>query len=182
MFKQSSQWLGLAAVCALAFGCIPVKDLEDAWAFSEMDAALSGQWVGENDTDTRIAFIETDQGYQVTSGTTGLDGGVKSFTVGEHKFVVVAQLRAAILGFDNVDADMKSGNLLRYTVVDGKLTMYQMDQDALERAIKAGDVPGEALEDESPTLLTLDDASLAWLEKVSAQDNGWTETVYVRPE
>lgn len=157
-----------------------MKDLEDAWAGGELDDALSGQWVEENNEGGRVTFVKTDAGYHITSGTSGLEGAVKSIAVGEHTFIIVAQLRAAVLGFDQVDDGKKSGSLLRYAVADGKLTVYQMDQDTLEAAIKAGDVPGEALEDEAPTLLTLDDASLAWLAKVSAQDAGWSKTVYVK--
>lgn len=178
--KQNGLWLGLAAVCVFACGCIPVKNLEKAWGEGTVDEALSGQWVGENDEDTKIAFIMTDQGYQITSGTTGLDGGVKSLTVGGHKFIIVAQLQAAVLGFDQVEDDTKSGNLLRYTIEGNKLSVYQFDQDTLEKAIKGGKVPGEANEDESPTLLELDDATKKWLTEVSAQDAGWSKTVYVR--
>ena len=178
--QKSGMWLGLAAVCVFAAGCIPVKNLEKAWDQGGVDEALNGQWVGENDEDSKIAFVMTDQGYQITSGTTGLDGGVKSLTIDGHKFIIVAQLQAAVLGFDQVEADMKSGNLLRYTVEGGKLTVYQYDQDTLERAIKAGKVPGEANEDESPTLLELDDATKKWLAEVSGQDAGWSKTVYVR--
>ncbi|MEM1355587.1 MAG: hypothetical protein AAGC44_12335 [Planctomycetota bacterium] len=178
--QQPVFWLGLAALCVFAAGCIPVKNLEKAWADAEVDEQLTGQWVGENDEDSKLAFIMTDQGYQITSGTTGLDGGVKSFTVGGHQFIIVASLQAAVLGFDQVDEDSKSGNLLRYTVQDGKLSVWQYDQDTLEQAIKAGDVPGEALEDEAPTLLELDDQTMAWLAEASDVDEGWSKTVYVR--
>lgn len=180
--KQSAMWLGLAAVCVLACGCIPVKNVEKAWGEAGVDEALTGQWVGERDKDSKLAFVMTDKGYQITSGTTGLDGGAKSFTADGHKFIIVAQLQAAVLGFDQVEDDMKSGNLIRYTLEEGKLTVYQFDQDALEAAIKAGKVPGEANEDESPTLLELDAATKKWLAEVSAQNAGWSETVYVRRE
>ncbi len=172
--------LGLGTACLLMAGCIPVKNLESAWGEGEADARLAGQWVGTADSSDRVAFVATDHGYQITSSTSGLEGGAKTVTAGEHQYLMVVQLSAAVLGFDQVDDDMKSGNLVRYAVDGDELTIYQYDQEALGQAIEAGSVPGEALEDEAPTLLELDEQSLEWLASVGSEDAGWSATGYQR--
>ena len=172
--------VGAAAVCLLLSGCIPVKNLEKAWGEGEADSQLAGQWVGTSDSSDRVAFVATDQGYQITSSTSGLEGGAKTITAGEHSYLMVVQLSAAVLGFEQVDDDMKSGNLVRYAVDGDELTIYQYEQEALGQAIESEAVPGEALEDEAPTLLELDEKTLEWLASVGDKDAGWSATGYQR--
>lgn len=171
----------LAAVLLLLIpGCIPVKDVSRGWAMAEPDEALSGRWAGKSNPSDTVAFAMTDADFLVTSGSSGLDGAVRTLELGGHQFMIVASLRPALEGFEEVDDYNKSGNLLRYTLVDDTLTIYQFDSSALEAAIDAGEVNGINNEDEATTVLELDDDTLGWLEDVADDDAVWSETVYVR--
>lgn len=174
------RFLAAAALLLLIAGCIPVKDVSRGWAMGAADEALSGRWVGKNNDSETVAFAMTDADCLVTSGSSGLEGGVRTIELGEHKIMIVAGLRPALEGFDAVDEDSRSGNLLRYTLVDNTLTIYQFDSTALENAIDNGEVDGIHNDDEATTLTELDDATLDWIEEVSGDDAMWTETVYVR--
>ena len=172
----------LAATATALFitGCIPVKDVSRGWDMGAPDEGLVGQWVGKNsDTDT-VAFAMTDADFLVTAGSSGLEGGVRTIELGEHKFMIIAGLRPALEGFDTMDESSKSGNLLKYTIVDGTLTIYQFDSSTLETAIDNGDVEGIHNDDEATTLLELDDATLDWIESIADDDDAWSDTVYVR--
>jgi len=169
----------LAAMCLMFVGCIPVKNVEKAWKNAKADEALVGQWVGKNDSDTKVGFVKTDQDFLITSGTSGLEGGCRSVETNGHKYIVVAKLRAAVLGFDQVDADTKDGTLLRYKVEGDKLTMYTYSDDLIKAAVKAGKVPGEIDENDSATLTELDAATIKWLGEI-ADGQGWDAQEYKR--
>jgi hypothetical protein len=171
-----------AALLVLVVGCIPVKDVSRGWAMAEPDEALNGRWVGKFNTSDTVAFAMTDADFLVTSGSAGLDGAVRTLQVGDHRYLIVAGLRAALEGFEEMDDFSKSGNLLRYTLADDTLTIYQFDSTALENAIDNGDVAGINNEEESTTVLALDDDTIDWLEDVAGDDDLWTETVYVRKD
>ena len=180
--KLATTALAATATALFITGCIPVKDVSRGWDMGAPDEGLVGKWVGKNsDTDT-VAFAMTDADFLVTAGSSGLEGGVRTIELGEHKFMIVAGLRPALEGFDTMDEDSKSGNLLKYTIVDGTLTIFQFDSSALETAIDNGDVEGIHNDDEATTVLELDDATLAWLEDVAEDDAVWSDTVYVRQE
>lgn len=165
----------LAGITLLASSCIGVKDVEETWNKSKADAELLGTWKGNG--DARCAFVKTDQDYFVTSGTNGLEGGCKSFEANGHKYVIVASLKASLLGFGTMDADSKNGTLLRYKVDGDTLRMYSFDGNKLKEAIKAGKVPGEVDENDSAQLSKLDEATIKWLGE-AAEGDGWDEQVY----
>ena len=168
----------LLGACLLLAGCIPVKNVEKAWNDAKADEALVGVWV--QDGDGIVGFVNTDKGFLVTSGSSGLEGGCKSFTTNGHNYIIVAQFRAAILGFENVDDDTKDGTLLRYKIDGDKLTLYTYDQEKLNAAIKDKKVPGEMDENDSGKLLELDAATKAWLGAIADQEEGWTTQEYKR--
>ena len=175
---QLKNTLLMLAGCLLLAGCIPVKNVEKAWKDAEADEALIGTWV-QGDSGM-VGFVNTDQGFLVTSGTSGLEGGCKSVTTNGHSYIIVAEFRAAILGFDNVDEDNKSGTLMRYKIEGDKLTLYTYDQEKLEAAIKAKKVPGEIDENDSGELLELDAATLKWLGDIADEKDGWDVQEYKR--
>ncbi|MEO0474384.1 MAG: hypothetical protein AAF085_00245, partial [Planctomycetota bacterium] len=165
----------LFAGCVLLTGCIPVKNVEKAWKDAKADEALVGTWT-QGDSGM-VGFVNTDKGFLVTSGTSGLEGGCKSVTTNGHNFIIVAQFRAAILGFENVDDDTKDGTLMRYKIEGESLKLYTYDQEKLNAAIKAKKVPGEMDENDSGKLLELDAATLKWLGEIADQEEGWDEQV-----
>lgn len=175
-FKHAALLLAMATLLA---GCIPVKNVEEAWNNAGADEALAGTWVGKNDGESMVGFVKTDQDFLVTSGTSGLEGGCRSFETNGHKYIIVAQFRAAILGFDKVEDDSKEGTLLRYKIDGDTLTLYTYNQDKLNTAVKDGKVPGDLDENGSAKLKELDDATIQWLGKI-ADGEGWDVQEYKR--
>jgi len=169
--------LTLAALSLLAVSCIGVENVEETWNKSKGDADLVGLWEGNN--DSKCSFIKTDQDYLITTGTNGLEGGCKSFDVNGHKYVIVASLKASLLGFGDMEADSKNGTLLRYEVKGDTLKMYSYNGDKLKEAIKAGKVKGEVDENDSAKLKVLDADTIKWLGE-AAEGLGWDEQVYKR--
>ena len=169
----------LLAACLLLGGCIPVKNVEKAWNNAKADDALAGNWV-EKGGDGMVGFAKTDQGYLVTSGTSGLEGGCRSIETNGHTYIIVAKFRAAILGFDNVDDDTKDGTLLRYKLDGDNLTLYTYNQDLINTAVKDNKVPGEFDENDSASLKELDEATLAWLGTIADEEEGWDVQAYTR--
>jgi len=174
----------LAVACLLTVGCIPVKDVEKAWKDAKPDIDLVGTWVGKGDSSSKVGFVKTDKGYLVTSGTSGLEGGCRSIETNGHKYIIVANLRAAVLGFDHVDEDSKDGTLLRYNVEGDKLTLYTYDDERINKAIKQGKVKGEIekLDDGgegAATITELDAATIKWLGEI-ADGPGWDTQEFVR--
>lgn len=170
----------LLAAALLMTGCIPVKNVEKAWKDATVDQNLAGTWVDKNGGDGMVGFVKTDKDFLVTSGTTGLEGGVKTITTNKHNYIIIAKFRAAILGFDNVDGDTKSGTLVRYTIKDDVLTLYTFNQDKLKAALKENKVPGEIDENDSPSLTELDEATLKWLGEIGDEKEGWDPQAYKR--
>ena len=166
----------LAGLCLLSASCIQVDNIENAWKSSKADPELLGAWEGKN--DDLCAFVKTDKDYFVTSGTNGLEGGCKSFDANGSKYIIIASLKASVLGFGKMDADAKDGTLLRYEVKGDKLSMYSLDGNVLKKAVEAKEVPG-TIEDDSAKLNELDEATIKWLGKI-AKGNGWNETLYKR--
>lgn len=166
----------LAALTLIASSCIQVDNVEKAWNDSKADPALLGAW--DDGKGGSCAFVKTEKDYFVTSGTNGLEGCCKSFDADGSKYVIVASLKASVLGFDKQEADAKDGTLLRYEVKGDKLSMYSLDGNVLKKAVEAKEVPG-TIEDDSAKLNELDEATIKWLGKV-AKGNGWKETVYKR--
>ena len=165
----------LAGITVLAASCIQIADVEDAWKDAKADPALLGTWEGEN--DAKCAFVKTEKDYYVTSGTNGLEGCCKSFETNGHKYVIVAPLKASVLGFANVNEDGKNGTLLRYKVDGDILIMYSLDGNKITEAVKAKKVPGEIDENDSGSLTVLDEVTTKWLGEI-ADGDGWTENVY----
>jgi len=158
----------------LAASCIQVENVEEAWNVAKPDEALVGTWQGNGDDLCR--FIKTDEGYLVTSGTNGLEGGCRSFESNGHKFVIISSLKAALLGYGRMEEDGKGGTLLRYTIEAGTLRMYSYDGDKLKEAINGGKVAGK-VEDDSAKLTELDAATIRWLGEV-AGGAGWDPQTY----
>ena len=156
----------LLALALILTGCIPVKNVEKAWKAAKADDALAGTWIDKKGGDGMVGFVKTDQGFLVTSGTSGLEGGCKSIETNGHQYIIVAKLRAAILGFDNVDDDNKDGTLLRYKVDGDSLTLYTYNQDKINAAVKDGKVPGEFDDNDSADLKELDDATIEELRRL----------------
>lgn len=169
----------LLALTLLITGCIPVKNVEKAWNNAKADKALVGTWSLKNG-DGMVGFVKTDQDFLVTSGTDGLEGGCRSITTNGHQYIIVAQFRAAILGFDQVDDDTKDGTLLRYKIEGDNLTLYTYNQDKINAAVKEGKVAGDMDENDSAKLKELDDATIAWLGKIGDEKEGWTAKEYER--
>lgn len=170
--------LMMLAICLFAVGCIPVKNVEKAWKASKADNALVGNWVGKNDSESKVAFVKTDKDFLVTSGTSGLEGGCRTLETNGHKYIIVASLRAAVLGFDEVDDDNKEGTLMRYKIEGDMLTMYTYDSARIKVAVEDNKVPGE-IEDDSAELTELDAATIKWLGEI-ADGPGWDKQEYKR--
>lgn len=169
----------LLAITLILGGCIPVKNVEQAWKDAKADEALVGTWhVAEG--DGKVGFVKTDQDFLVTSGTDGLEGGCRSITTNGHQYIIVAKFRAAILGFEHVEDDSKDGTLLRYQIDGDKLTMYTYNQDLINAAVKENKVPGEMDENDSASLKELDAATIEWLGKIGGEKEGWTAKHYER--
>lgn len=178
-FQAIKPVAALFAVCLFAVGCIPVKNVEKAWNASKADNDLVGSWVGKSDKDSRVGFVKTDKDFLVTSGTSGLEGGCRSVETNGHKYIIVANLKAAVLGFDKVDADSKEGTLMRYKIEGDALTLYTYDSDKITTAIKEKKVPGEIDENDSATLTELDAATMKWLGEI-ADGPGWDKQEFKR--
>jgi len=169
------QTTGLLILSLIVASCIPVKNVEKAWENAKADDALVGTWTG--DQDAMVSFAKTDRGFLVTAGTTGLEGGCKSFEASGHQYLIVASLKASLLGFDAVDEDSKSGTLLRYKVEGDTLKMYSFDGNQLKDAVKAEKVKGIIDDNDSTQLAELDEATIKWLGE-AAEGSGWDEKVY----
>ena len=169
----------MLAACLLLAGCIPVKNVEKAWKNAKADDALAGTWV-QDGGDGMVGFVNTDQGFLVTAGTSGLEGGCRSITTNGHTYIIVAQFRAAILGFENVEDDTKDGTLMRYKLEGDKLTLYTYNQEKLNAAVKDKQVPGEMDENDSAKLSELDAATIQWLGKIADDEEGWDVQTYKR--
>ncbi|MFN3165526.1 MAG: hypothetical protein ACE37H_00515 [Phycisphaeraceae bacterium] len=167
----------LLAACLFAVGCIPVKNVEKAWNSSKADNELVGLWTQEG--DGKVGFVKTDKDFLVTSGTSGLEGGCRSIETNGHKYLIVASLRAAVLGFEHVDADSKEGTLMRYKIDGDTLKMYTYDEGRLKVAIEDKKVPGEIDENDSAQLTELDAATIKWLGEIG-DGPGWDEQTYTR--
>ena len=165
----------LAAITFFASSCIQVDNVQNAWEGSKADPDLLGVW--EDGNGGSCAFVKTEKDYFVTTGTNGLEGCCKSFDAGGSKYVIVAKLGPALLGFDKQDDDNKSGTLLRYEVRGNKLTMYSLDANFVKKAVEAKEVPG-TIEDDSASITELDEATIKWFGKVAKKKEGWSETVY----
>ena len=165
----------LAALTLFASSCIQVENVEKTWNGSKADPELLGTWKG--DGDAICAFVKTEKDYFVTTGTNGLEGCCKSFDAGGSKYVIVASLKASVLGFDKQDADGKSGTLLRYEVKGDKLIMYSLDANVVKKAVKASEVKGY-IEDDNASITELDEATIRWFGKIAKQKEGWSESVY----
>ncbi len=168
----------LFMVCLFAVGCIPVKNVEEAWNASSADEDLIGMWF-QDDGDGKVGFVKTDKDFLVTSGTSGLEGGCRSIETNGHKYIIVAGLRAAVLGFENVDEDSKEGTLLRYKIEGDTLTMYTYDEGRLKVAIEDNKVAGEVDENDSAKITELDEATIQWLGEIG-DGPGWNADVYKR--
>lgn len=173
--QTAKRSLATIVLCLLLAGCIPVKNVEKAWSAGKADKALAGTWVSKSDASEKIGFVLTDKGFLVTSD----NNACRTVQVNGHQFLIFAKMRAAVLGFDQVEDEDKDGTLFRYTVVGDTLTMYILDQDKLKAAVKAKEVAGELDENNSPRLLELDDATLKWLGSV-AGGPGWDKQVYTK--
>jgi hypothetical protein len=171
--------LALLAVCLFAVGCIPVKNVEKAWNSSKADNELAGLWTQKGGGDGKVGFVKTDKDFLVTSGTSGLEGGCRTVETNGHKYLIVASLRAAVLGFDHVDDDNKEGTLMRYKIEGDTLTMYTYDEGRLKVAIEDKKVPGEIDENDSAELTELDAATIKWLGEIG-DGPGWDEQTYTR--
>ncbi|MBX2852166.1 MAG: hypothetical protein KTR15_10510 [Phycisphaeraceae bacterium] len=169
----------MLTTCLLLAGCIPVKNVEKAWKDAKADETLVGIWV-QNDGEGIVGFVNTDKGFLVSSGSSGLEGGCKSFTTNGHNYIIVAQFRAAILGFDNVEDDNKGGTLIRYKIDGDKLTLYTYSQEKLNAAVKDKKVAGEMDENNSASLSGLDAATIEWLGKIADEKEGWDVQEYKR--
>ena len=165
----------VAGACLLAVSCIQVDNVENAWNGSKADPDLLGTW--EDGNGGSCAFVKTEKDYFVTTGTNGLEGCCKSFDAGGSKYVIVADLGPALLGFDKQDDDGKNGTLLRYEVKGNKLSMYSLDANVIKKAVQAKEVKGK-IEDDSATITELDEATIAWFGKMAKKKDGWSETVY----
>lgn len=170
----------LLAIGLLMVGCIPVKNVEKAWKSAKADAGLVGTWVDKDGGDGRVGFVSTDKGFLVTASTSGLEGGCRSITTNGHTYIIVANFRAAILGFDNVEDDSKDGTLLRYKLDGDKLTLYTYDQDSLNAAVKDKKVPGVFDEGDAASLTELDAATIKWLGEIGDDKKGWGPQEYKR--
>lgn len=179
LLRNITKVMALLALGLVVAGCIPVKNAEKAWKASKADNDLAGQWVDKSDSESLVGFIKTDKDFLVTSGTSGLEGGCRTLETNGHKYIIVAKLRAAVLGFENVDDDTKDATLMRYKVDGDTLTLYTFSDDQLKEAVKDKKVPGELDENDSATLSELDDATIKWLGEI-AEKGGWTEQVYKR--
>ena len=168
----------LSVFCLLATGCIPVKNVEKAWKTNKADSGLIGLWTEQGGGEGKVGFVKTDKDFLVTSGTSGLEGGCRSIQTNGHKYIIVASLRAAVLGFDNVEDDEKEGTLMRYKIDGDKLMLYTYDQDRVKQAVEDNKVPG-VIEDDSAELSELDAATIKWLGEI-ADGPGWDEQVYQR--
>lgn len=169
------QTTGLVILSLIATSCIPVKNVEKAWGNAKADEALVGTWTGAQ--NAIVSFAKTDRGFLVTAGTTGLEGGCKSFEADGHHYLIVASLKASLLGFEQVDDDGKSGTLLRYKVEGDILKMYSFDGNQLKAAVEADKVAGVIDENDSTQLTELDEATIKWLGE-AAEGAGWDEKVY----
>lgn len=171
--------LSLMVISLLMAGCIPVKNVQEAWNNAKADQTLIGTWAAESG-DGIVGFVKTDKNFLVTSGTSGLEGGCRSIETHGHKYIIVAQLRAAVLGFDNVDDDTKDGTLIRYEIKGDTLTLYTYNQENLNNAVKNNQVKGELDENDSASLKELDHATIQWLGKIAGKKEGWGIQHYKR--
>lgn len=168
----------LLAIAFILAGCIPVKNVEEAWNDAKADEALVGTWVDGN--EGMVGFVKTDKGFLVTSGSSGLEGGCRSITTNGHSYIIVAKFRAAILGFENVDDDTKDGTLMRYKIDGDTLILYTYNQDKIKAAVEGKKVPGEIDENDSVTVTELDAATIAWLGEIGDEEGSWDEQKYKR--
>lgn len=169
----------LLVLCLLIAGCIPVKNAEKAWKASKPDNDLAGNWVQTGSSDGKIGFVKTDQDFLVTSGTSGLEGGCRTLETNGHKYLIVAKLKAAVLGMDQVGEDERDATLMRYKLDGDTLTLYTYDADRLKVAVQDKKVPG-VIEDDSASLSELDDATIQWLGDIAGEEAGWDTQVYKR--
>ena len=165
----------LAAFTLFAASCIQVDNVENAWEGSKADPELLGAW--DDGKGGSCVFVKTEKDYFVTTGTNGVEGCCKSFDANGSKYVIVASLKASLLGFDKQDADGKSGTLLRYEVKGNKLTMFSLDANVVKKAVEAKEVKG-TIEDDNASITELDEATIAWFGKIAKKKDGWSETVY----
>jgi hypothetical protein len=165
--------------CQFLAGCIPVKNVEKAWKDAKADEALVGTWA-QNDGDGVIGVVNTDKGFLVMSSSDGLEGACRSITTNGHRYIIVAKLRAAIFGFDEVEGDAKDGTLIRYEIDDDKLTLYTYKQAKLDAVVEDKQVPAEMDENNRPTLSELDEATIEWLGKIADDKEGWDVQEYKR--
>lgn len=167
--------LALLAAGLLLTGCIDVKDVVAKWKASKIDPALEGTWEskGDDGKGKKTLFLkQPGDWYLLTSTGDDKAMAVRTFEAGGHKFMIWLPVAQAVIGFDDPNAD-KAGKVVHYTLVDGKLDFFTLNQDNLKEAINAKKVAGEVPAQGAPSLASLDDATCAFLGQEAADKAHW---------
>lgn len=200
-------WLILATAVLSTHGCIPVDDLGQYWVDGKTDPELAGVWrqlgVEHAIDDTYMSFsIDEERGMyrQKNHGTDEEDEdpdfaergfGVRTTQIGNHRFMMLRDEYGQLDAIreepvDESESDDYGGGLQRYTVKDGRLTIYHLDDSHLAEAIRASRVAGHIASGEDPndmtppTLSKLDEATAAFLSIACEDDSLWNAIEYER--
>jgi hypothetical protein len=202
------QHIGSLGALLLIAGCIPFSDLGEYWIQGMLDPAIEGHWqkqdVEHRFHDEYFSFEKQGDHYRYIrtqanqpQSTPRMSLKAKSLTVGESTFLmlqsdtegIAAMFPPAPEGPTTLDglaqADKTAGGgLQRYSVSEGALTLYYLDERVLVDAIKSGRVAGTlpkrddpSVTDMSPpTIAILNEDSIHFLKAMLAKPEHWKKT------
>ncbi len=174
-------------------GCLDVDDISDGWNKASLDPALEGAWKAPNDKtsldDQYITFTKADGFYiqdeplvepaeNPAEAQEGKTGGIKHARTLQFKNVNF------LLAIDPATIAKKGskfpGTVYRYAMEEGKLVLYALDENILEKAIANGEVDGtippKSKDDWNiapPHLARLDKRTLEFLGGLAAKPGNW---------
>lgn len=193
--RRAWELLLVGGVLLLCGGCIPVEDLGDYWARGTVDPQLDGDWrrlgarYGVEEFFLWFRRSGSEYNLRLISAATppimphGTTIRARTFRSGNHSFLM--------LMMENPFSEERRGQrhlfaLQRYSLVDSTLTVYQLDEQVLDTAIKQGEVAGRAARPQAsrgrwpsmedlPALRTLDDRSVAFIVRLADQPDLWSD-------
>lgn len=189
------QVTGLIVLLFHLSGCLDVDDISGAWNKASPDPALEGAWKAPDDktslNDQYLTFAKGD-GFYIEDNPTvePLENPADEQKYRDSRIKHVRTLQFKGLNFlIEVDAAIFAkkkrkfpGTVYRYAMEDGKLVLYILDQNILEKAIASGKVDGtippkskekDALNIEPPHLARLDKPTLEFLAQLAAKPGSW---------
>lgn len=182
----------LLLTLAFLAGCIPVDDLGDYWKNGSQDPALEGHWKKEEtefrSQDEYLSFENAGEHYlhyrtsaDRPSDEPRMEIKVKSIHLSGNHFLMLVGDKESLMKTLPPDAsseqkdqlkkvvDNVSGGLQLYQIKNNTLTLFFLDEQVLQEAIKSGEVAGKIPKEDDPNTMDLTPATITRLDGETAR-------------